>query len=487
MAAVDNSKMKSVHSYDMFDTLVGRKCGNAKRLFAQIADILEDPAFPEKRIAAERTLQQKRIEYSLDDIYSAYGDCTLAVVEFDLELHNVFPIKRYADRLTNDDIIVSDMYLSGNQLRQLLAAAGIKFTGRIYVSCCGKHTGDIWRNIKANHLISTHRGDNIHNDIQKPKAHGIRTSLAETSFTKAEQFYAKHSEDLAYWLRHHRLEHITDENKEHLNLLQLEFNVSFLWACSHLLAEHSHENKLKKLLFMSRDNCMFQQLFQKLYPDVETEYLYVSREQLISGSDSYFAYLNKRLTKDTSLVDLGASCGSLKAALPRLKVRNPRIWTAIYLQQPWNVDPRQIQLCYLTTNVNTTINNTFLEMLNYALHWHVADVDKNEQPHFDQENEYDMRLVEEYHLLFEKMLADAPAKNGTQLQPIIEYALTNIHRHGAFLRKMFPGHHRFESKRRKSLNFALPYGDKPESVASGGSSFGSRLSSERRKRISRLG
>ena len=154
MAAVDNSKMKSVHSYDMFDTLVGRKCGNAKRLFAQIADILEDPAFPEKRIAAERTLQQKRIEYSLDDIYSAYGDRSLAVVEFNLELHNVFPIKRYADRLTNHDIIVSDMYLSENQLRQLLAAAGIKFTGRIYVSCCGKHIGDIWRNIKANHLIS---------------------------------------------------------------------------------------------------------------------------------------------------------------------------------------------------------------------------------------------------------------------------------------------------------------------------------------------
>lgn len=434
-------------SWDFFDTLVGRRIGTGRRLI----ESLGNASFVERRYAAERKFQSQNIPYSLEDIYREMGEDPNR--EWQAELANVFPIKRYAQKLGLDDFIVSDMYLSEAQLREILAKVGISFAGQIFVTPNGKHTGRIWKQVLGVSRISTHTGDNMYSDIQKPRNYSIRTKLADTSFSRQEQIYAKFSEDLAYWVRRHRLENIVDERVEKLNTLQIEFNMPFLWAASHVLASYTKENSIKKLLFMSRDGCIFQQVFSKLYPDIPNEYLYISRECLITGSDSYFEYLNSKLDKDASLVDLSASGGSLKAALPKLKVSNPRIWTPLYLISPWNVELGPIQLAYITTNAKTTINNTFIEMLNYAEHWHVADIVDGE-PVFDQEGEYNMDLVEGYHRIANRMILDMPAYDSNiPYNKIIEYCLGSIHREGEFIRRLFPGHHIFEARRKKSAAF----------------------------------
>jgi len=435
-----------IQSWDLFDTLIGRKCGTAIRLFEKMARERGDDQFVVKRMSAEKALQERGLEYSLEAIYSTLGGEKGAQREFELE--NVFPIKRFAEQVRDGDIVVSDMYLREEQLRALMDAAGIRFNGQIYVSCYGKHNRSIWKRVKAESDIAVHRGDHLWNDVKGPLKQGIETRLVKTMLTDVELYYSSISEELAYWVRRWRLELLNDErHADRLNFLQLEFNVPFLWSAAHLLTRYAIHERVRKLLFMSRDTCLLFEMVRRLYAG-DVEYIYISRDCLMRGSDSFFDYLNSKLTEHTCLVDLSASGGSLVRALPRLKIKQPRLWTAVYLPEPFRVDVSGIRL-------QTRINNTHLEMLNYATHLHVKDVDQAGQPLFDLQGEYDMRLVEGYHEVVRKMLEDVPVwkvesgEGGLEL--IMKRALEGMNAEGKFLRETFPRHLRVETRRKKSL------------------------------------
>lgn len=450
-----------IQSWDLFDTLIGRKCGTPLRVFLQRARELGDDQFVVKRMKAEKALQAKGVAYSLQDIYEEFFNTKdtkdikeFAEREFELELENVFPIKRFVEQVRDVDIVVSDMYLREDQLRALMEAGGIRFNGKIYVSNYGKHNGSIWKRVKAENDIAVHRGDHLWNDVKGPLKHGIETRLVKTGLTDVELYYSAHSEELAYWVRQLRLELLNDERHgDRLNFLQLEFNVPFLWASAILLGEYVAREGVQKLLFMSRDTCLLFEVFRHLFIG-DVEYIYSSRDCLTRGSDSFFDYLNSKLTEHTCLVDICASGGSLVKALPRLKIDHPRLWTAVYLPEPFRVDVSGIRLGYVTTNTQTRINNTHLEMLNYATHLHVKDVDQAGQPVFDLEGEYDMQLVQGYHELVKRILGDLPSTWGMDRDgfvSIMKRALEGMNAEGKFLREMFPKHLKFEARRKKSL------------------------------------
>lgn len=442
------------HSWDLFDTLIGRKCGTATHLHEIMGELLQIPDFVERRQKAERSLQNRNVEYSLNDIYasyeSMYGSCPgFAALEWQLEIENVFPIKRNVAKLHPDDIIVSDMYLSKEQLLRLMQKAEIWAPREIFVSCYGKHKGEIWKSLKG--TIISHCGDNRNTDLTIPTQYGIRTRTANTELSNLEREYMKYSKDLSWWARQNRLEQIVDESHlQKLDTLQIELNIPLLWAACHILREYVERRSIQKLLFMSRDGHMFYQMFRALYPDVHCEYLYISRECLRGNSQEYFDYLNERYNPNTALVDMASSCGSLKIALPNIKHQNPKIWTLVFLPG-FNVDTRGIDLTYVTTNIETKINNTWLEMLNYATHWHVAGI-KNNEPFFDQIGEYDMNLVLRYHGVFEQMIKDVPNKNDViSYKALIARILPLINMEGRFLQQVFPGHLQFEARRKKTF------------------------------------
>lgn len=449
--------MTLIHSWDLFDTLIGRKCGTPEKLFEEMGRMLGDRNFPDKRRKAERVLQDEKAGYNLADIYQVYetkfgvytpDKWNLADLEFELELKNVYPIKRNVQNLKNEDIIISDMYLSDLQLRSLMLFAGINFMGEIFVSNYGKFSGEIWPKVKSR--ILSHCGDNHVMDMIIPARHGIRTRPAKTELNPSEKLYMHHSEELAWWIHQGRLEHIVNEIPvEKLNFLQIRLNIPLLFASCHLLMEYVLQRDIKKVLFMSRDGQMFQQLWAKLFPEIPSEYIYISRECLRGSSESYFEYLNERYTEDTCLVDMAASCGSLKSALPRLKNQHPKIWTLLFLPG-FGVDVKGIEVVYATTNMRTRINNTWLEMLNYADHWHIADVVDGD-PVFDQQDEYLMHYVKDYHQCFENMLPFAPRCKLKDPLKLIQQILPLINAEGTYLRNMFPGHLAFESKRKKNF------------------------------------
>jgi len=370
---------KRVLSFDIFDTIMGRKCGKPEAVCQIIASKEALPSFPELRISAERHLQKLKQEYTLKDIYDFMSRPDLAEVEFEIERANAFKISSYANMLYDECIFVTDMYPTEKQIRTLLKDAGIDFKGKIYVSCYGKKSGEVWKEIAADgYSIIKHVGDNKITDFQSPRASGIKTAQAQTGFSKIEKKYEKVHPLFAGWVRSLRLEYQPEITTD---LWQLQLNVPMLWAASELLHDHlMGEGGLAKkdsILFMSRDGQLFKRMFDRLFPHLVdcTTYLHISRDCLRGESKSYFRYLNQHLHDKSILVDLASSLGSLREAIENgnIHTENPRAWTIMYLPS-FGVDISKINVSWATTNLQTRCNNTYVEMLNYADHWHVADV-----------------------------------------------------------------------------------------------------------------
>ena len=451
-------------SWDLFDTLIGRKCGTPEELWKQMIEPSDNPNFIVQRVASERKLQDLHLTYNLNDIYKVYGMVdaksnsvaeALRHLEFRLECNNVFPIKCNIDQVKDEDIIVSDTYFTYPELRELLHHAGFDREIQIISSNYGKWTGDIWKDIKTRYKIELHTGNNYNGDVHKPMEKGIRTQHSVTGtddLNDPEHFYLKYSPELAYWLRYHRLlNDITPKEATRLHFIELEYNLPFLWASSFALNDYFLRKNLKKLLFMSRDGLLFREVFQNLFPDVPSEYLYISRDCLQGHSKSFFAYLNRRLNELTALVDLTASGGSLRTALPRIKVKEPHFWTAFFLKEPFRVDTNGIDLVYVTDNLRTKCNNSHLERLNYADHWHVTDVRSQGIPVFDQTDEYDMNLVVAYREFVSSTFESMPHETPSNLWAIIDFALRHIHTEGEYLKKIFPNHGILELQRKETV------------------------------------
>jgi len=444
----------STNSWDIFDTIIGRKCGTPARLWSLLGAQVGINGFAELRRSAEAAVQAGGRDYSIHDIYRQLAKhngfsnkqadefCRL---ELALECEQAFPIAQYARRVKPGDIAVSDMYLSAAQIRTILDAAGIEKDVTIYVTCHGKTQGTVWRDVKSKHSIACHTGDNQRADVATPRRLGIRTELAATGLDAHEQAYARHSESLAWWVRYRRLSDLRSGTAGTLDQLQIQFNMPMLLSWCHELREFVAAKQAAKVLFLARDGCLAKRLWDTLYPEVPSEYLYSSRECLRNGTESYVAYANRRVTSDSVVTDLAASLVSLSFLLPKLAVQ-PHVFVLFHIPK----DGISFPFGNLLNQRQHRINNTYLEMLNYATHWHTADVDRFENPVFDQPDEYDMNLVEAYHGTFDALLADVPSEPFDGLRDVAFYAASRIHERGPFLTKAFPGHFQFEAVRHLS-------------------------------------
>lgn len=455
--------MMPVHSWDVFDTLIGRRCGTPWRLWEQVACEVEWPEFPSHRRAAEAVLQRTGEPYTLDDIhhqlFGLHGRCC-PHVELAAEKRNAFPIARYADQVCPGDIAVSDMYLTSEEIQGLLEHAGLR-SMPVHVSCYGKTKGTIWPEILARHHIVRHTGDNRATDVEGPKRHGIATEFAETGFSPAEALYAKFSEPLAWWTRANRLSREWPDPE--IATMQHQFNAPLLLATCWDIRRVVHEKHMARVAFLARDGCLIGRMWERLFPDISANYLWCSRECLRVASAGYVQYLSGHLTADTLVVDLAASFRSFAAAIPKLPV-TPRLYTCFLVNYH---DNPTVECDSLLDQRHLPVNNTYLEMLNYARHWHVADV-RDGQPVFNEPNEYDLGVVSRYHRTFDALLDHLPTEPIQYPKEIAVYAARQIHAAGPALEKRFPGHMRFEKARRlPAVPKLAPVmtGDKPEKPA----------------------
>jgi len=301
--------MKTVHSFDIFDTLLARTVKNPTDIF----DIIE-LNYPYPNFKKFRLLAQSKSNHTIEDIYYQFKLLTnesdnmidlLRQYELQIEMENTIPIISNILKIQNDDILVSDMYFSHNEIIKLLNYHNINQNIKLYVSSSGKSNGYIWNNLVKEYNIIDHIGDNYHSDIKMAEEYGIRGIYTEIhKFTNLEEKLLDKDRILMIFLRKFRLMNPYDEKSIEYKIYdqQIKYNIPLLlFMCKKLYNILISENR-NKVLFLSRDGCLIYKLFSFLYPQFISYYLYSSRIINKNYNNDYINYLKEIYNKDDCIL-----------------------------------------------------------------------------------------------------------------------------------------------------------------------------------------
>lgn len=217
--------LKTINSFDIFDTLIGRICGEPDGVFDAVANKIKYPNF--KYI---RKLSESKSNGLWDNIWEEFKKLSglfeseideIKNIEWNIEQEYTFPIKINSSLLTEKDILISDMYLTQSMIKELLQKNNISKYDKLYVSPNGKRSGKIWNIVKNDgYDIRLHTGDNMDSDILSAKKHNIRTSFFDKDYSDKEKFFLKYNKNVANLLRILRLNN---------NYYTLDVNLSIKW------------------------------------------------------------------------------------------------------------------------------------------------------------------------------------------------------------------------------------------------------------------
>lgn len=388
-----------VNSFDVFDTLIARRCIEPGNIFAQIEHKTGITNFALARRRAEASVASGN--YTLDDIYAALqqqsgltADQTahLKHLEIAEEIDNAIPITDNMRLVRNGDLLISDMYLPPEVIRHMLDKCGLDKEVTLIVTSGGKHSGQIWQHFNGKVELDIHTGDNAHSDVHSPLSSGIygrHTQLHSPS--SYEKFLIdngfKHMGRLIRELRLKMLDSSRGMTTFKEMELQIGINIPILLMAAAAIENLAQTQHADRILFCSRD-CYYlfrihQALFAKQPASVPAAYFYTSRHARVKASEAYLAYVRQLVTDQSLVVDLcgtGWSLGELyaKAGLqPMTMLMNYMGGSKMYdgMGERKPID----KLHYLNNDI--AANNAVLEALNYTDHGMVEDVVHIEECH----------------------------------------------------------------------------------------------------------
>ena len=319
-----------VISFDIFDTLIIRSYNKPTDLFKHIEISKSAKNFAKKRMEAEQHARaeagKKQIEeVTLDEIYTYIKPKfqKFKDIEIAQELlccsadKNMFDAFEYAKKNNKRVIISSDMYLPQNVVEQILSQNGYNGYEKLFLSSTtktSKASGNMFKDILTYTKVSAsqilHIGDNLLTDNDIPNSMGFKV------------FHYLKAEDYNGYRNDYRFFKKMEENTQSIpisifkgllikrNQKKHEFWENFGYKYAGLMSlgfcewlkQQFTDAKIKKAFFMTRDGYIPQKVFNKLYPDFETQYFYASRRcYLFSGMnklDDIFLYLIDLGTKD---------------------------------------------------------------------------------------------------------------------------------------------------------------------------------------------
>ncbi len=287
-----------VVSFDVFDTLLFRPFAVPTDLFYCIGERLNYPDFKTIRIEAEKTVRkQKNKSVKLRDIYdflaehagidSEIGQKTEMEVEYDLCTAN--PLMRSVWKLVKKSgkriIVTSDMYLPSAFIAKLLEKNGYTGFEKVFVSCeckCGKHDGGIYELIKQelNTDSIAHIGDNYGSDVRNAQKHGIYAIEYKNVNSRGNIFRPKDMSPIigsAYSGIVNRRLYRGDISYSPAYEYGYKYGGLLILGFCEYIHRIAQEKQADKLLFFSRDGYIVKKIYNKLYPQADTEYVYWSR------------------------------------------------------------------------------------------------------------------------------------------------------------------------------------------------------------------
>lgn len=308
-----------VISFDLFDTLIMRRCLFPEEVFSISARGISEPEMNEASVVllrqqAEKTLYHSgKLFYSLSDIYKElegslgkYFAENLMRLEFDTELNMVIPrtdmVHLYETLLKADKqvVITTDMYLSTQQLQLLQKKCGIS-NSTLYISNeqrASKYIGTLFQKLQNDFpgKCILHIGDNLLCDVKNAQKAGIAaiqipSAEAQMSFYGLDQLKQAARNDAErhmYELFAQKCFRNVFRKKEQSRiLLEDPQEIGYLFfgplAVGYLawLLKQLDEKRIEHILFISRDGYIFHRLYrrlQKLYNGLpEASYFLTSR------------------------------------------------------------------------------------------------------------------------------------------------------------------------------------------------------------------
>lgn len=378
-----------MNSWDFFDTLCGRSCGEPWRLFEAVGG----PQYVPLRQEAER-----RSDKTWAGIFRAFRDLSgwpadrvdrLQADEWQAEVDGAFPIVENASAVQPGDRIVSDSYFSATQIRTLADRIGIPQDVEIVASWDGKWSGRWWRSDAAAEA-AIHTGDNQKSDFNEARAAGRKARLytggrwtaVETSWLKAGLW------EIAGAARAARLQcpHESGSSRAAWWMSAAQGNVPFLLAAAAVVHDYAAAAGAGRLAFVSRDAILLGRVYQAVYGE-KVQTFHASRQTLTSPSPAFVRYA-RGFADGTLLVDLHGTGRTVRAFTRSTGVRLNYAFVCGQRRMP----PEAPALALLQ-GINT---GTAIEVANYHDQGRVIDVDDAGRPIRDQV-EYDLEVVRVQH------------------------------------------------------------------------------------------
>ena len=317
MTALTSGAKKTLRTWDIFDTLIARKCIFPQKIFDMIEQKIKVSGFMKMRQTAERLVQQLGINYKLKDIYDVlhqimHIDKSTAEqwkqIEIELELEQAIPIVENINKVKSGDVLISDMYLPDDVIRRMLEKCGLFVPVELIITNNGKSGGAVWQRLRDQGVYLSHVGDNQLSDVKKPREFQFASSWS--IFGRPTQFESdllKVDFDFAAYLRSIRLANPFDEELKHRYWTLFVINVGCLMLMVQLIDKIQKHYDFEYLGFCGRDTYYMRQLYNRLKQDRNepvpaNNYIYYSRKLIANSDSEMLKYFSSEINGRRSLL-----------------------------------------------------------------------------------------------------------------------------------------------------------------------------------------
>ncbi len=293
----------SVISFDIFDTLVFRKLNQPADVFMLVGEKLGVFNFYGIRKKSEEEVRQykktmcKNSEVTLEEIYERVTYYTGidphegAAIEYETELNmcfanpymlRVFEILKASGKRI---YATSNMYFTKEKMEKLLSRCGYDGFEGILVSCdyhTGKGNGDLFKILlnKAGTNDIIHVGDNVGADIKGAEKAGVVAKYYQSCRDLGDM----HRSRGISWLIESAYRGIVNTTlhngtKTFSPLWEYGFIYGGLAALGYVSWIHRRAKAegISKILFLSRDGFLLKKVYDMLFQDIPSEYIFWSR------------------------------------------------------------------------------------------------------------------------------------------------------------------------------------------------------------------
>ena len=337
------ARILTVNSWDFWDTLVTRLVFRPADVFELMEIKTGISNFTFMRQKAEESARLHYLEPRLNLIYKylPYDPELinyLMNMERSLEHELSSPISANIEKFSDQDIILSDMYLDKSDLLSIAKKNQINVKrDHLYISNelgVNKHSGELYKLLQRSIKIHSHIGDNRHSDFRMAIKNNIKPTFYKDKLTNIEKLWVKASERgkyIAGLLRASRLEGIQKKGiSKTEEQIYSQILAPLLVAFVEWVFKESKSRQVKKLFFLARDGQIFYKIADEFLRhqknDIEIVYLYASRQALhlpgfitIDEAETWIldntSYLSLDVIADRTQVDIEKLCAISKKYL----------------------------------------------------------------------------------------------------------------------------------------------------------------------------